>query len=324
MRELVLGIETSCDETAAAVVDGDGVVLSSVVASQADLHARYGGVVPGDRLAAAPRARRAGDPRGARGRVDGARRHRAHRRHAGPGPRRRAARRALGREGPRVGGRHPARPGRPSPGPRRDALSRARPARAAVHVPARERRPHAGPVGARPDGLRGARLDARRRGRRGVRQGRPAARARLPGRGGDRPPRARGRPRGVLVPRRARSRPRSVLLGAEDGACSTRCATSPRPSSRRDGRISPRRTSARSSAPSSAGSTPPPKRPGTGRSRSSAASPPTRSSAPRSPTRASSPLSLCTDNAAMIASAARFARSIESPGYLGLDAYASV
>jgi N6-L-threonylcarbamoyladenine synthase len=46
MRELVLGIETSCDETAAAVVDGGGAVLSSVVASQADLHARYGGVVP--------------------------------------------------------------------------------------------------------------------------------------------------------------------------------------------------------------------------------------------------------------------------------------
>ena len=42
----VLGIETSCDETAAAVVDGDGVVASSVVASQAELHARYGGVVP--------------------------------------------------------------------------------------------------------------------------------------------------------------------------------------------------------------------------------------------------------------------------------------
>ena len=43
---VILGIETSCDETAAAVVDGDGVVLSSVVASQSDLHARYGGVVP--------------------------------------------------------------------------------------------------------------------------------------------------------------------------------------------------------------------------------------------------------------------------------------
>jgi N6-L-threonylcarbamoyladenine synthase len=43
---LILGIETSCDETAAAVVTDDGDVLSSVVSSQADLHARYGGVVP--------------------------------------------------------------------------------------------------------------------------------------------------------------------------------------------------------------------------------------------------------------------------------------
>jgi N6-L-threonylcarbamoyladenine synthase len=43
---VILGIETSCDETAAAVVTADGHVLSSVVASQAELHARYGGVVP--------------------------------------------------------------------------------------------------------------------------------------------------------------------------------------------------------------------------------------------------------------------------------------
>jgi N6-L-threonylcarbamoyladenine synthase len=43
---LILGIETSCDETAAAIVSDDGRVRSSVVASQADLHARYGGVVP--------------------------------------------------------------------------------------------------------------------------------------------------------------------------------------------------------------------------------------------------------------------------------------
>jgi N6-L-threonylcarbamoyladenine synthase len=43
---LVLGIETSCDETAAAIVTDDGVVLSNVVASQAELHARFGGVVP--------------------------------------------------------------------------------------------------------------------------------------------------------------------------------------------------------------------------------------------------------------------------------------
>lgn len=42
----VLGIETSCDETAAAVVVDGHQVLSSVVSSQIDLHARYGGVVP--------------------------------------------------------------------------------------------------------------------------------------------------------------------------------------------------------------------------------------------------------------------------------------
>jgi N6-L-threonylcarbamoyladenine synthase len=43
---MVLGIETSCDETAAAVVLGGTDVLSSVVASQLDEHARFGGVVP--------------------------------------------------------------------------------------------------------------------------------------------------------------------------------------------------------------------------------------------------------------------------------------
>ena len=43
---LVLGIETSCDETAAAVVAGGADVLSSVVSSQVDLHAAFGGVVP--------------------------------------------------------------------------------------------------------------------------------------------------------------------------------------------------------------------------------------------------------------------------------------
>ena len=43
---LVFAVETSCDETAASVVTSDNVVLSSVVSSQVDLHARYGGVVP--------------------------------------------------------------------------------------------------------------------------------------------------------------------------------------------------------------------------------------------------------------------------------------
>jgi N6-L-threonylcarbamoyladenine synthase len=43
---LILGIETSCDETAAALVTDEGEIRSSVVSSQAELHARYGGVVP--------------------------------------------------------------------------------------------------------------------------------------------------------------------------------------------------------------------------------------------------------------------------------------
>lgn len=42
----ILGIETSCDETAAAVVENGRVILSSLVASQIDLHAQYGGVFP--------------------------------------------------------------------------------------------------------------------------------------------------------------------------------------------------------------------------------------------------------------------------------------
>jgi len=43
---LILGLETSCDETAAAVVSSDGHIRSTVVSSQVDLHAAYGGVVP--------------------------------------------------------------------------------------------------------------------------------------------------------------------------------------------------------------------------------------------------------------------------------------
>ncbi|HEX2382154.1 MAG TPA: tRNA (adenosine(37)-N6)-threonylcarbamoyltransferase complex transferase subunit TsaD [Acidimicrobiales bacterium] len=45
-RDVILGIETSCDETAAAIVVQGTDVRSSVVSSQVDLHARYGGVVP--------------------------------------------------------------------------------------------------------------------------------------------------------------------------------------------------------------------------------------------------------------------------------------
>jgi N6-L-threonylcarbamoyladenine synthase len=45
-KPLLLAIESSCDETAAAVVDGCGKLHSDVVASQIDFHARFGGVVP--------------------------------------------------------------------------------------------------------------------------------------------------------------------------------------------------------------------------------------------------------------------------------------
>jgi len=43
---MILALETSCDETAAAVLTDDGRPLSNIVSSQAELHARYGGVVP--------------------------------------------------------------------------------------------------------------------------------------------------------------------------------------------------------------------------------------------------------------------------------------
>lgn len=43
---IVLGIETSCDETAAAVIEGPNRILSSVISSQIDIHRPYGGVVP--------------------------------------------------------------------------------------------------------------------------------------------------------------------------------------------------------------------------------------------------------------------------------------
>ncbi len=45
-RTYILGIESSCDETSCAVVADGGEVLSNVVASQVDLHAKFGGVVP--------------------------------------------------------------------------------------------------------------------------------------------------------------------------------------------------------------------------------------------------------------------------------------
>ena len=42
----ILGIETSCDETAAAVVEDGARILSNIISSQVDIHRRYGGIVP--------------------------------------------------------------------------------------------------------------------------------------------------------------------------------------------------------------------------------------------------------------------------------------
>ncbi|MEA1940007.1 MAG: tRNA (adenosine(37)-N6)-threonylcarbamoyltransferase complex transferase subunit TsaD [Candidatus Caldatribacteriota bacterium] len=46
MSDLIMGIETSCDETAAAIVQRGDNVLSNIIASQIDIHKKYGGVVP--------------------------------------------------------------------------------------------------------------------------------------------------------------------------------------------------------------------------------------------------------------------------------------
>ena len=219
MSALILGIETSCDETAAAVVGDDGVVRSSVVASQADLHARYGGVVP--EIASrrhlelvAPVVRAALDDAAV-----GARRHR----------RASASRRARASSARCSSGSRPPRrsPGRADCRSCRSTTSRRTSPRCTSspdpleppftcllasggHTLVLAVRDRAGfeVLGSTLDDAAG----------RGVRQGRQAARARLPGRRRDRPARARGRPRGVRVPGRARARPRLLVLGPQDRA----------------------------------------------------------------------------------------------------------
>ena len=215
-RMTILGLETSCDETAAAVVTDEGVVLSSVVASQADLHARYGGVVPEV----------------------------ASRRHlelVAP-----VIRAALDDAGVSLGdvGRVGVTQGPGLVGALLVGISAAKAlawARGLPLVPVDHLRAHVATLYLAPDpleppftcllasgghtlvlrgqgadGLRGARVDARRRGRGGVRQGGTAARARVSGRRGDRPPRAGRRSRRVHLPGRPGAGARSLLLRTED------------------------------------------------------------------------------------------------------------
>ena len=46
MDTIILGIESSCDETAAAVIKNGRHIMSNIISSQIDLHKKYGGVVP--------------------------------------------------------------------------------------------------------------------------------------------------------------------------------------------------------------------------------------------------------------------------------------
>ena len=226
-RGRILGIETSCDETAAAVVDG-GHLGAVVGRDQPGRPARplrrrrARDRQPGPRRAASCPVVAAGARRGRAVRPPSTARARGRRgrRHRRPGPRRRAARRRVAR-------------------PRRwrwrgtCRSSRVNHLEAHLYAAFLEEPDlelplvvllvsgghtllvaHGGP---RP--LPRARLDDRRRRRRGVRQGRPLPRPRLPRRAGHRPARRRGRPRGD---------PRSRGRCSDDGP-----TTSPSAGSRR-------------------------------------------------------------------------------------------
>ena len=179
---ITLGIETSCDETAVAVVEDGFDVRSNLIARQVHLHERFGGVVPEVAARAHVEALNPLIGRGARrrpgcrfGDLDGVAVH------GRPRAGRRAARRDGGGQG--RGARDRRAPCRREPprGAHLGELPRARPARARrtsalvvsgghtmlVHMPEPHRYEVLGP-------------DARRRGGRGVRQGGAAPRARVP------------------------------------------------------------------------------------------------------------------------------------------------
>ena len=178
-----------------------------------------------------------------------------------------------------------------------------------------------------PRALPGARLHDRRRRRRGVRQGRPLPRARLPGRPGHRPARGRGRPRGDPVPAAdgRRRHLRLLLQRAQDGGRQPR-AQAPRRRPRPTWRRRSRRRSSTCSSPR------PGPRPGRSAPRacaSAAAWRPTPGSGSGSSTPASRTASaascpsraMCTDNAAMVASAAWYRWQSDGPSPLDTGAH---
>ena len=282
---------------------------------------RYGGVVPEvasrrhlELVVAGGRARRSTEAGVTLDELD------ADRRHRGPGPDRRAAGRAGDRQGARYARGLPLDPGRPPARPHRRALPRSRePLEPPFLLPARLGRPHA--AGSRSRTARGYRVhrhDARRRGRRGVRQGRAAARPGLPGRRRRSSGwRASGDPTRIAFPVAMLGRPGLdfSFSGAQDRAAATPCR-----GARTLDAVEPTwrpPTSARSCARWWAARrrrwTPTGQRPrwpwsaGWRRTARCAAAfeAPARE---RGVELALAPLELCSDNAAMIASAARYSR----------------
>ena len=140
-RRMILGLETSCDETAAAVVTRTATSVASVVASQADLHAPFGGVVP--EIAATPissssRRSSRGSARG-RASLDDIELRRASRTAPDWSAR---SRRAVGAPRRSPGPGAAARPRRPPARSRRLALPRPRAVEPPVRLPAGHRRTH--------------------------------------------------------------------------------------------------------------------------------------------------------------------------------------
>ena len=168
---LLLGIETSCDETAAAVVKDGRQVLSSIVASQDKLHLPYGGVVPeiacrAHLTAVLPVIHRALEEAKVRVEdLDGV----AVDPHARTG--RRAPRRRDGGQDARLAPRPADHRRQPPARPRLRRRAGARGAALPVRQPRRLRRAHQPLPQPLADRARDARRHARRRGRRGLRQG---------------------------------------------------------------------------------------------------------------------------------------------------------
>ena len=248
---LILAIETSCDDTCAALVTRAGEIRSNVVASQGLLHARYGGVVPevaSRRHLELLDAVVADALEAGRASLDDVETVAVTR---GPGLIGALLVGVSSAKALAARAQAAARAGRPPARPRGGEHARRRADRAALPVPGRERRAHVPGPRRRPLELRGARPDARRRRGRGVRQGRAPAGPGLPRRARARPARRGGRPGGVRLPALGARRRSTSRSAASRPRCSTRCATSARRRPATGAPTWPRPTSARSSTPCS-------------------------------------------------------------------------